>query len=474
MVWQKGQRLQSGKYVIEEVLGRGGFGITYKALHVELDEQVVIKTPDKYLRDDSEYNKYIERFIKEGRMLARISRDPHPHIVRVRDLFKEGDTYCLVMDFVPGENLFEVVKRRGAIPEAEIVRCIRQIGKALAVVHQGRLVHRDAHPGNIILEENGKAVLIDFGIAKEVVPATQSSTGSAGNQGFAPYEQLVKGSRKPNVDVYCLAATLYYVVTGQRPPTSLDRKLFNTVLIPPKQIIPNISDRLNQAILKGMALEAKDRPQSMNEWLKLLETPPVVTPTPKTLQVVNPPSEVPKVVIPSPVAPVHQQEVVRPQSQRTSTPRPRKNIRKTRTIPWVSLAIALLLYAIIGLILASSSAPFHVWAWAEAWAGAIAVDMAGTWAGTWAEARAWVGLWTWFGLWAWAWVLAFAFSMTEAWAWAGAVAGAWVFAVAGTFAMAVGGRELLKSFSRFNTFLILVGTSWLGLAWGWLVVSILQ
>ena len=121
MVWQKGQRLQSGKYVIEEVLGRGGFGMTYKALHVKLDEQVVIKTPDKYLRDDSEYNKYIERFIKEGRMLARMSRDPHPHIVRVRDFFKEGNTHCLVMDFVPGETLFEVVKRRGTIPEAEIV-----------------------------------------------------------------------------------------------------------------------------------------------------------------------------------------------------------------------------------------------------------------------------------------------------------------------------------------------------------------
>ncbi|MBD0302969.1 MAG: protein kinase, partial [Tolypothrix sp. T3-bin4] len=140
MPWTPGQLLQGGKYVIGEVLGQGGFGITYKALHIELNRQVVIKTPNEYLSHDPEYDKYIERFIQEGRTLARLSQDPHPHIVGVIDLFKEGVTHCLVMFFVPGENLFEVVKRRGALPEAEIVRCIRQIGEALTVVHQAGLV----------------------------------------------------------------------------------------------------------------------------------------------------------------------------------------------------------------------------------------------------------------------------------------------------------------------------------------------
>lgn len=269
-VWTAGQRL--GKYVIDQVLGQGGFGITYKALHVELNRHVVIKTPNQYLRHDPEYDKYIDQFIQEGRTLARLSQDPHPHIVGVIDLFKEGTIHCLVMDFVPGENLFEAVKRRGALPEAEIIPCIRQIGEALVVVHQAGLVHRDTHPGNIMLRTNGKAVLIDFGIAKELVPKTLSSKGIAGNEGFAPYEQMSRGSREPTVDVYCLAATLYYAVTGQRPTTSLARKLDNTFLIPPKQINPSISDKLNQAILKGMALEAKDRPQTMQEWLVLLGT----------------------------------------------------------------------------------------------------------------------------------------------------------------------------------------------------------
>jgi tRNA A-37 threonylcarbamoyl transferase component Bud32 len=278
MPWIAGQQLQGGKYVIEKVLGQGGFGITYKALQVELNRPVVIKIPNEFLSHDPEYEKYVERFIKEGRILARLSQDPHPHIVGVIDLFQEGNTHCLVMEFVEGENLFEAIKRRGALPEAEIVRCICQIGEALTIVHQAGVVHRDAHPGNIMLRSNRKAVLIDFGIAKELLPQTLSSTGNVGNKGFAPYEQMTRGSREPTVDVYCLAATLYYAVTGQPPTNSLARKLEDTPLKPPKQIIPSISNRLNQAILKGMALEAQDRPQSMQAWLAMLEIEPVTIP----------------------------------------------------------------------------------------------------------------------------------------------------------------------------------------------------
>ena len=271
MIWATGQQLQNGKYVIEEVLGQGGFGITYKALHVPLEQQVVIKTPNEYLKYERDYDQYVERFVREGRILARLSETPHPQIVGVRDLFQDGETHCLVMDFVPGMNLFDAVKQRGGLPEGEAIGYIRQIGEALALVHQAGLVHRDAHPRNIMLRDNGTAVLIDFGIAKEIIPSTISSTGNAGNQGFAPYEQLVRGSREPTVDIYCLAATLYYAITGQRPPTSLDRKLNDIPVIPPKQLVPEISDRINQAILHGMALEAENRPQSIEDWLKYLE-----------------------------------------------------------------------------------------------------------------------------------------------------------------------------------------------------------
>ncbi|MFQ4144962.1 serine/threonine-protein kinase [Chlorogloeopsis sp. ULAP02] len=275
MVWAAGHKLQGDKYIIEQVLGQGGFGITCKARHTFLNNLVVIKTPNESLQNDPEYPKYVKRFIEEGRRLEKLSETQHPNIVRVRDLFHEGGIYCLVMDFVQGESLFNLVQRRGALPTDEAVKCIHQIGEALKVVHQAGLVHRDAHPGNIMVQQDGKAVLIDFGIAGEAVPATVSSKFFA-NVAFAPYEQM-GGGREPRVDVYSLAASLYYAITGQRPVTSLDRKLYSTPLVPPQQYIPSISDDLNQAILKGMELEPQDRPQTMQEWLEMLAPKQVIT-----------------------------------------------------------------------------------------------------------------------------------------------------------------------------------------------------
>jgi ribosomal protein L7/L12 len=269
MNWVQGQQLQNGRYVIEKVLGRGGFGITYKARHTFLNYDVVIKTPNEDVKSDPNYAKYVDRFIKEGRMLAQLSNEPHPHIVRISDLFREGDTHCLVMDFIPGESLWHLVGHRGALSETEAVEYIRQIGSALSVVHQQNLVHLDVTPPNIMVRNNGKAVLIDFGIAADMSPPSTLSR-TFGNQTFAPYELLYKGRRHTTVDIYCLAASLYYAVTGQCPTKSFDRKYEGIELKALKQLVPSISDGLNQAILQGMALEAQDRPQSVQEWLQLL------------------------------------------------------------------------------------------------------------------------------------------------------------------------------------------------------------
>lgn len=294
MVWTEGQKIQGGKYVIEEVLGQGGFGITYKALHVELNQHIVIKSLKESLKSNPNYDKYKDQFLEEGRLLAQLSADYHPNIVQVHDLFMEGETYCLVMNFISEINLLQLVEQRGALPEEKAVNCIRQIGEALAVAHHAGWVHRDCHPKNILLQRNGQAVLIDFGIASKIVPNVQNAAGDddkeefsvthAYNKAFAPPEQRKgKGDREPTVDVYCLAATLYYVVTGQYPATSYDRIILNVPLIEPKQYIPSISRKLNQAILKGMELEPKDRPQSMQAWLKFLSEENSISTTSKAL-----------------------------------------------------------------------------------------------------------------------------------------------------------------------------------------------
>ncbi|OYD94700.1 hypothetical protein CDG76_15000 [Nostoc sp. 'Peltigera membranacea cyanobiont' 210A] len=275
MFWQDGQLIYNGKYKIEKYLGGGGFALTYQAMHTKLNRRVAIKTPNISVQRDPDYPKYVERFKKEAQMLAMCCTESHPHIVQVFDFFQEDGRYCLEMQYIAGESLWEYVQRQGKLPETEAIKYIRQMGLALVDVHKKGVLHLDVTPHNIMLNFNsgipnsGKAVLIDFGIAGDMSsPSTLSR--SFGNKAFAPYELIHKGIRHPTVDIYCLAGSLYYAITGQRPTNSFNRKYEQEELVPPKQLVPSLSDAVNEAILQGMALEAKDRPQTMEEWLNLL------------------------------------------------------------------------------------------------------------------------------------------------------------------------------------------------------------
>jgi serine/threonine-protein kinase len=258
---------QRPQYVIEKVIGEGGFGITYKARHQDLNFPVVIKTPNSRLCRDANYPKYVEGFRKEGRTLAKISQNHHPNIVRIIDFFEEDNLPCLVMDFVKGENFYHLIQDKGILSEKFAIDYIKQIADALSICHQNGIIHRDAHPGNMILRENSNTViLIDFGLAGNV---NSQSINQAANLAFAPWEQMLETEKSANIDVYTLAASLFYLVTGDTPIASLARKMSNRDLIEPKQLNSRISDKLNQAIVKGLELEPKNRPQSMEEWVAL-------------------------------------------------------------------------------------------------------------------------------------------------------------------------------------------------------------
>ncbi|MFM6487700.1 MAG: protein kinase domain-containing protein [Dolichospermum sp.] len=265
---QPGQALQQRpQYIIEKVIGEGGFGITYKAKHKDLNFPVVIKTPNSRLCRDANYPKFVEGFRKEGRRLADITQFHHPNIVRIIDFFEEDNLPCLVMDFVKGENLYHLVQDKGILSESIAIDYIKQIADALSLCHENGIIHRDAHPGNMILRENSNTViLIDFGLAGNV---NSQSINQAANMAFAPWEQMLETERSVTIDVYTLAASLFYLVTGDTPIPSLARKMLNNELIEPKRINSRISDRLNQAIVKGLELEPKNRPQSMKEWVGL-------------------------------------------------------------------------------------------------------------------------------------------------------------------------------------------------------------
>jgi len=271
MAWSAGQRLQDGKYTIERELGLGGFGITYLARDNN-GHYIVVKTLNDIVQKRSDFTKFQQDFLNEALRLARCF---HSHIVRIDEVIQEEALWCIVMEYIAGVDLDSRLQK-GVLPEVEALHYIQQIGKALSVVHNHGLLHRDIKPQNIMLRKNNDAVLIDFGIARQFTPdLTQRHTEHL-TPGFAPIEQYF-GRRKRGAytDVYALAATLYTLLTGIIPPSALDRDyeiqtFKNDLLVPPAQVNVCISDKVDHAILTGMAVQPENRPQSMHDWLALL------------------------------------------------------------------------------------------------------------------------------------------------------------------------------------------------------------
>ena len=236
--------LCNGKYRLEKIIGQGGFGITYKAImketvsgslgNMEVDVPVAIK--EFFMKDTCEREEgtgkitvpsqgsralvelYRKKFVKEAKNLAQMN---HPHIVKVVDVFEENDTVYYVMQYLSGGSLSDYVKQHGALDEAIAIKYIQQIGSALEYMHQKHICHYDVKPSNILLEDKGGAMLIDFGISKGYTEEGHqtSSTPVGISAGYAPLEQYQQSLQdfSPATDVYGLAATLYFLVTGKVP-----------------------------------------------------------------------------------------------------------------------------------------------------------------------------------------------------------------------------------------------------------------
>lgn len=270
-----GKTLQDGKYTLDQELGQGGFGTTFKATHHYLGRAVVIKTLNESLSSHPEFPKFRRKFQDEARRLALCI---HPHIVQVSDFFREDQRPYIVMEYILGYTLDTLVSPERSLPEAIAIHYIRQIGAALQVVHRNGLLHRDVKPQNIMLRQGTqKVVLIDFGIAREFTPGlTQTHTNTL-SEGYAPIEQyLPQEKRTPATDVYGLAATLYTLLTGQVPIASILRH--RRSMPAPHDLQPQLSAAVNQAVVQGMAIEASDRPTSVDEWLSLLPPQNVSSP----------------------------------------------------------------------------------------------------------------------------------------------------------------------------------------------------
>jgi eukaryotic-like serine/threonine-protein kinase len=270
MAWQPGTKLYGDRYTIIKKLKEGGFGITFLARNRK-GQDIVIKTLlDKILIDPNfvEFrDKYLRDFKDEATRLA-VCR--HPHIVQIDNVFREGSLPCIAMEYIAGQNFWELVRGKGALSEAEAVDYIQQIGNALTVVHDKGLLHRDIKPQNIMKREGKtEAVLIDFGIAREFIPNITQTHTFAATQGFAPLEQYDEHAHRGEyTDVYALSATLYFLLTGKVPTPAPNRSVgFNFPLL---NKVVNVSNRVHEAVMKGLELKPDKRSQSVEEWLEIL------------------------------------------------------------------------------------------------------------------------------------------------------------------------------------------------------------
>ena len=270
MYWKPNQKLENGKYIIEKVIGSGGFGVTYKAKETASGKLIAIKTLNSIQHQKPDFDKRQVDFINEAMCLARFS---HPHIPQVDRVFMEEDIWGVVMEYIDGQNLHDYIETKGILSQQEAEKIIRQVGEALTFVHQRNFLHRDVKPLNILLRRRSlDAVLIDFGLARKYVQGEIMSHTDSKTEGYAPIEQYErKAERGTFTDVYALAATYYVMRTGKVPFPANFRKDGNIPLTAPKELNSQISKSENLAILKGMELLPKDRPQTVVKWLELLK-----------------------------------------------------------------------------------------------------------------------------------------------------------------------------------------------------------
>ena len=294
MYLKQGHCLHNDKYRLLNVLGEGGFSLTYRgAWKTEVQGNlgkvptfipVCIKeyffkdhcfrnTLTGFVETNSETGKEIfyknkEKIIKEARILAEVH---HPNVVNVLEVFKQNNTVYIVMEFISGRSLKHEVEQYGVFDEEKLKKNICVVGRALNYVHEKNILHLDIKPSNILLDNNNNPKLIDFGISKKYDLSNDQETSTtllAASKGFASIEQYDSEgiqSFSPCPDIYSLGATMYYLVTGHVPTESILRSTKG--LQNPREINPNISEKTENVILKAMALNASERYQTVMELL---------------------------------------------------------------------------------------------------------------------------------------------------------------------------------------------------------------
>jgi serine/threonine protein kinase len=267
-----GTLLNNSTYRIDYALGRGGFGITYRGEHVALEQPVAIK--EFYLGEfahregqsgkvmvvterQEDYTRGLAKFTREGQTLARII---HPNVVRVMNLFQENGTAYLVMEYLSGKNLKAYIKEHGRLPIERIEEIMKSLVSALASTHKSDIYHLDIKPANVMMEPDGRVVLIDFGAARQNF--SSATTVPAFTPSYAPFEVMSASNVGPASDIFELGMLLHELLTGSLPPNALERMS--------NQNNPWRVGELPQPwkglLDTALPLRYEDRPDDVQEW----------------------------------------------------------------------------------------------------------------------------------------------------------------------------------------------------------------
>ena len=292
MALSNGSFLAGKKYRIVRFISSGGFGCTYEGEHTLMQARVAIKeffAQDFCNRDEqtgrvsigtlskTEFvSKLKERFIREAKVLFTLQ---HPNIVHVTDVFEENGTAYYVMDYVDGRSLGDILREKSRLPEAEALSYISQVCEALDYVHSMGHLHLDIKPDNIMVDRNGKVVIIDFGTSKQFADNGGVTATTFGlTPGFAPPEQCSGDASQYSAatDIYSVGATLYRMLSGETPVDALKRA--SGAKLP--QLAADVSPSVSHAVFKAMSLMRDARPQSAAEFMNLISTFKVENPAP--------------------------------------------------------------------------------------------------------------------------------------------------------------------------------------------------
>ena len=279
------------RYIVGKVIGYGGFGVTYIGYDTELGRKVAIKEymPNEFsgrLQGENKVTVYdgdraeqfqlgLDKFVSEARMLAKFQDTPG--IVQIFDSFTDNNTAYIVMEYLEGETLKELLKREGKLSLDRALDILMPILSSLKKIHQSNLIHRDIAPDNIIVCKNGAVKLIDFGASRFATATHSRSLTVLIKQGYAPAEQYnSRGDQGPWTDVYALAAVFYKMITGVTPEDSMERKAHDIMRSPSKEGA-KVSKNIDTAVMNALNINVKYRTQSMEDFEKELKSDTEVT-----------------------------------------------------------------------------------------------------------------------------------------------------------------------------------------------------